>query len=670
MPYPNFRRRPLLVIAVSLILLLPLLVAHAFWGPKRADAADVVSSRLTASADTYVSSSSPTSVYGSATSMKVTSSSNRGLVRFDTTGLVPAGYKVSKATLRFYPTKVAASGRYEVHPSSNAWSEAATNWNNQPAWNTTVLTTSATATVNTWMSVSLPVASINTGGTTNFGLRYTTSNTSTYIATRESANKPQLLLELAPVSTNLAALAPSGDTYTAKGTPDTNYGSSQTLMATSTNQRAYLRFGTSGVVPAGQRVKTAVLRVFVTRIAVTSGGLEVHPTTDTWSESALTWNTQPAWNATVTATSGTPVAGRWSSIPLSVSTVNTGGNTTMALRYNVGSSNATFASRESGNRPYLLLEFEPVPVSDPGTDPVVMAAGDIACDPGTSVSVSNCKQMAVSDLLVAQQPAAVLTLGDNQYSDGQLSKFRAQYDPSFGRVKPLIRPASGNHEYTDPAGGAKGFYDYFNGEGQATGPAGDRSKGYYSFDIGGWHFIALNSECGQIGGCGAGSPQQTWLAADLAASSAKCTVAYWHRPRFASSSGGHAGTTSMGRTWNDLVSGGVDLVLNGHNHNVEILKPIGVTPETATAPVLDPGGMRQFIVGSGGVGHYTFTSSLTMASDGSVATLARDDDAFGALKLTLRDGAYAWEMVPTTGTAFRNADAQTTGAFSGTETCR
>ncbi len=102
----------------------------------------------------------------------------------------------------------------------------------------------------------------------------------------------------------------------------------------------------------------------------------------------------------------------------------------------------------------------------------------------------------------------------------------------------------------------------------------------------------------------------------------------------------------------------------------EILKPLGTTPETGTAPVLDPAGVRQFIVGSGGVGHYAFGTALTMASDGSVATVARDDDTFGVLKMTLRDGASDWEMVPTTGTAFRNADTQTTGAFSGSATSR
>ena len=133
----------------------------------------------------------------------------------------------------------------------------------------------------------------------------------------------------------------------------------------------------------------------------------------------------------------------------------------------------------------------------------------------------HCRQKNTSDLLVQAAPTAVLTLGDNQYHVGSLSDFTASFDPTWGRLKPIIHPAVGNHEYA--TAGARGYFDYFNGPGRQSGPAGERDKGYYSFDIGGWHLIALNSECDRIArgtaanGCAAGSPQESSLRADLAA---------------------------------------------------------------------------------------------------------------------------------------------------------
>ena len=175
-------------------------------------------------------------------------------------------------------------------------------------------------------------------------------------------------------------------------------------------------------------------------------------------------------------------------------------------------------------------------------DPLVAAAGDIACDTaseffnGGAGTEGHCRQRNTSDLLVQAAPTAVLTLGDNQYHVGSLSDFNASFDPSWGRLKPIIHPAVGNHEYG--TAGARGYFDYFNGVGNQSGPAGERDKGYYSFDIGSWHLIALNSECGRIArggaanGCAAGSPQESSLRSDLAAHPSSCTLAYWHSPRF------------------------------------------------------------------------------------------------------------------------------------------
>lgn len=677
-------------VALGLFIALALSLLVAPFNPaQRAEAAETVSSTLTPVADTYVSRTYPTSNYGTKTTLKVSSSANRGFLRFNTTEVVPEGYTLSRATLRFYVSALEkATGAYEVHPQSNSWTETGVTWNSQPPWDTTVLALSPTPARYAWTSIDLPTGAISAAAPTSLALRYSASGISTAISSRQATRKPQLVLEFAPVSANQTAVAASEDTFTNSNSPDTNYGSSASVMATSSDRRGYLRYATAGIVPDGQRLASASLRLFVKKIAVTKGGFDVRPAGGAWSESATTWNNQPPLSSTVLSVSPTPKTGQWITVPLPVEAIKATQATPLTLRYTAGSSQATFSSRETLNRPYLLLTFEAATTTEPAPTPtepapagypVVMATGDISCDPASTESSTTCQQMAVSDLLVAQAGGseglgAVLTLGDNQYSDGQLYKFVEKFHPSLGRVKPLIRPASGNHEYADPAGPAKGFFDYFNGEGQATGPAGDRDKGYYSFDIAAadgakTHFIALNSECSKIGGCGAGSPQQTWLAADLAANTTQCTVAYWHRPRFASSSGGHAGTTTMGRIWNDLVTAGVDVVLNGHNHNVEIMKPIGITPEANAAPVLDPAGPTQFIVGNGGKGFYSFGSAVTLASDGTAATFSREDDTFGALKLTLRPNAIDWRMVPVAGDIYNDTSSGTSGIFSGTVTC-
>ena len=186
-------------------------------------------------------------------------------------------------------------------------------------------------------------------------------------------------------------------------------------------------------------------------------------------------------------------------------------------------------------------------------DPVIAAAGDIACDTrsefwnGGFGTDGHCRQRATSDLLVNGGLSAVLALGDTQYHVGALSDFEASFDPSWGRVKPIIRPIVGNHEYG--TSDARGYFDYFNGPDQQNGPAGPRDKGYYSYNLGSWHLVALNSNCDQLdrgaaaNGCAPGSPQEHWLRTDLAAERKQCTLAYMHSPRFNS---GYRGNSSDG----------------------------------------------------------------------------------------------------------------------------
>src|SRR5215203_3299732 len=160
-------------------------------------------------------------------------------------------------------------------------------------------------------------------------------------------------------------------------------------------------------------------------------------------------------------------------------------------------------------------------------DPVIAAAGDISCDEENPEEGTGefCRQKETSDLLVGAGLSAVLPLGDLQYrSSGAccslFEKIMAYYDPTWGRVKSISRPVIGNHEGT-----WAGYFDYFNGKGAVDGPAGPRGKGYYSFDVGSWHLIALNSNCSKVpGGCSAGSAQESWLRADLAAHPTHCTL--------------------------------------------------------------------------------------------------------------------------------------------------
>jgi hypothetical protein len=198
----------------------------------------------------------------------------------------------------------------------------------------------------------------------------------------------------------------------------------------------------------------------------------------------------------------------------------------------------------------------------------------------------------------------------------------------------------GNHEYLTP--GAAGYFDYFNGAGNAHGPAGERARGYYSFDVGSWHLIALNSVCDEVGGCHAGSPQERWLRADLAAHPARCTLAYWHHPRF--SSGLQSSSTRFIPFWQALYEAGVDVVLNGHDHSYERFAP--QDPEGQ----LDPDhGIRQFVVGTGGGSHYGFPGVILPNSE------AQNADTFGLLMLTLHPTRYDWEFVPMAGKTFQDS---------------
>ncbi|MDX6536542.1 MAG: hypothetical protein QOD37_883 [Gaiellales bacterium] len=271
----------------------------------------------------------------------------------------------------------------------------------------------------------------------------------------------------------------------------------------------------------------------------------------------------------------------------------------------------------------------------------VAAAGDIACDPtiidfnAGQGTATTCRQLAVSSAILPGGYRAVLPLGDEQYNAGTAAAFAASYKPSWGRLNAIAHPVVGNHEYGSP--GAAPYFAFF---GASAGTAG---QGWYSFDVGSWHLIALNSNCARIaGGCGPGSPQEEWLRADLAAHPVRCTLAYWHHPLFTSGQEGPTPETST--FWNDLIAAGADIVLNGHEHHYERF-----APQTTTGQPDAMRGLRQFIVGTGGVNHMSFKAATAANSE------VRDSTSFGFLDLTLGDQFYSWRFVPTAPDAFSDS---------------
>jgi hypothetical protein len=263
--------------------------------------------------------------------------------------------------------------------------------------------------------------------------------------------------------------------------------------------------------------------------------------------------------------------------------------------------------------------------------PTLAAAGDIACAPGTRVSVIACHHPQTADVLERIDPDRIAALGDLQYDRGRLSEFRAAFAPTWGRFMARLRPAPGNHEYATP--GADGYFDYF---GARAGPA---RRGYYSYDLGTWHVVSLNSNCSKVS-CARGSAQERWLRADLARNPNRCTLAYWHHPRF--SSGLHGDDRTVTPLWLALQRAGADVVLAGHDHSYERF-----APQTSTGRVSARDGMVQFVVGTGGVNHYPIVRAKRNSR-------ARTSTTFGVLELTLGRGAYAWRFVPEAGRTFED----------------
>lgn len=276
---------------------------------------------------------------------------------------------------------------------------------------------------------------------------------------------------------------------------------------------------------------------------------------------------------------------------------------------------------------------KPKPKPAQGEIYVLVGAGDIASCEDPEGSQATAK-------LIEQIPGTVFAAGDLAYEKGSDADFQNCYDPTWGKFKNRTKPALGNHEYA--SGTASGYFRYWGAQ------AGSPGKGYYSFDLGNWHIVALNTNCfvRDLGGCGAGSPQETWLKADLAEHPNACVIAYGHHALF--SSGvlkKHAIHPELKQLWQDLYEAHADLVLAGHEHSYERFAPQNPDGEADAK-----NGIREIVVGTGGRDH----GPLGFPTPNSEV---RNSDTFGVLKLTLTPGTYTWVFIPEEGRTFRDSGA-------------
>jgi acid phosphatase type 7 len=273
-----------------------------------------------------------------------------------------------------------------------------------------------------------------------------------------------------------------------------------------------------------------------------------------------------------------------------------------------------------------LVSSPTLPAQPTPSAPVALQDGVVLVGAGDIATCDSDQDERTAKLLDAIG-GTVFTLGDNAYGEGTASQFKKCYEPTWGRHKERTRPAAGNHEYRTED--AAPYFDYF---GEAAGEPG---KGYYSYDLGSWHIVVLNSNCKYIGGCDEDSAQWKWLRTDLQAHPARCTLAYWHHPLL--SAGNYEKIDAVKPLWQILYDAGAEVVLSGHDHNYQRYAP----QDPDGAPDARQG-IRQFIVGTGGKDRYSIErqpANLEVA----------DDNNYGVLKLSLYGTGYNWEFISTEG---------------------
>ena len=470
------------------------------------------------------------------------------------------------------------------------------------------------------------------------------------------------------VTSTTTTFTSDADSYVDASAVNTNYGgSTQLRIDNSPIVRDYLRFnvrGLSGVV------SKATLRIYAS--SSSAAGYQVYLVPDTsWGEMSINYTNAPTLGG-LAGSFGAFGAGVWTTVD--ITSFITGNGTVSLAMTALNSTAVSFVSREGGvNAPQLVITTgggsvvtetaapsatptataisvatamptatnTPMPTqvftatpsatavplptvtSTPisGSDPVLIGAGDIS-------SCSNGGDEATAKL-IDNINGTVYTTGDNVYESGTAAQFTDCYGPTWGRFKARTRPSPGNHDYN--TSGASGYYAYFGSA------AGDPTKGYYSYNLGTWHIVVLNSEISE----GAGSIQEQWLRQDLAANPTVCTLAYWHAPLFSSGSS-HGSTAGSKALWQALYEYHAEVVVNGHEHNYERFAP------QLPSGVADPKGIREFVAGMGGRSHYGFGTILPNSE-------VRNSDTYGVLKFTLHSNSYDWQFVPEAGMTFTDS---------------
>lgn len=274
----------------------------------------------------------------------------------------------------------------------------------------------------------------------------------------------------------------------------------------------------------------------------------------------------------------------------------------------------------------------------------LVGAGDIA----------GCMNLAGAEItarLIDRIPGTVFAAGDLAYEAGTYAEFEKCYGPTWGRFKSRTYPAPGNHEYLGAE--ATGYFRYWGQQ------AGDPGKGYYSYDLGAWHILVLNTNCSvrELRGCGVGSPEEIWLRENLAAHPNACLLAYGHHALYSSGLlARHARHPELEPFWDALYAAHADLILAGHEHSYERFAP----QDPRGHPDLEHG-IREIVVGTGGRSH-------TLLGAPQPNSEVRNDNTYGVLKLTLSPGKYTWEFIPEPGKPFRDSGEGTCHNAAATKT--
>ncbi len=428
----------------------------------------------------------------------------------------------------------------------------------------------------------------------------------------------------------IVRLVPTADAALDSATPTANDGKGEFLVADAGPLReSVLQFylGTSGESLAA--IRTAKLRLHVAEATASipdpgsvSAGTVSSMTGFAWNELSVTFANRPTTGRTSAATLGVVVPNQWVEIDVTPAVAAAEGTLEFVITSN-STDGAYYSSRESAFPPELI-----VVANDADAGETIAAVGDMVCESTSLVSTNTCQQQAVADRLAADPSISTfLSLGDLQYQVGSLAEFNTAYDASYGQLNAKVKPVPGNHEYGTP--NAAGYFSYFGSR------AGDPAKGYYTFTQGSWRFLALNTNlsCTVIS-CSAGSEQEQFVRSTLAADKAAgrvCSLAYWHHPRFSSDTS-HGNNTGVQALWSAMNDYGVEAVLNGHVHTYERFDPLN------TAGVPSAEGVRQFIIGTGGVGHYTNGPP----KPGSSVRIATE---FGYTRFQLFAQGYSWDFI-------------------------